>query len=313
MNWLNYHHFYYFWTAAKEGSIGKASKALNLSQPAVSSQIKSLESSLEESLFHRGKGGLRLTEAGRVAFEYADEIFRLGKEFRENLKGVGTDRPARLRVGISDVLPKLISHRLLAPALEMETPVQLICEEDKTEALLADLSIHRLDLVIADGPIGGAARINAFNHFLGSCGVTFFGTKKLVRLYCKGFPGSISGAPLLVPTEGTLLRRSIDRWLSSNGYAPRIRAEFHDSALLKVFGRDGAGIFVGPTIIENEICREFHVEVIGRTDQILEAFYAITVERKVRHPVALAITQTAREKLFGGQGDQAAAGQAASA
>jgi LysR family transcriptional regulator, transcriptional activator of nhaA len=299
LNWLNYHHFYYFWIAAKEGSIGKASKVLHLSQPAVSAQIKSLESSLEESLFHRGKGGLQLTDAGRMAFEYADEIFRLGKEFRENLKGIGSEGPARLRVGISDALPKLISHRLLAPALEMDTPVQLICEENKTEALLADLSIHQLDLVIADTPIGGAARVNAFNHFLGSCGVTFFGTRNLARRYRKGFPESISGAPLLVPSKGVLLRRSIDRWLASNGYVPRIRAEFHDSALLKVFGRDGAGIFVGPTIIENEICREFHVEVIGRTDQILEAFYAITVERRVRHPVALAITRTAREKLFG--------------
>ena len=299
LNWLNYHHFYYFWIAAKEGSIGKASKVLHLSQPAVSAQIKSLESSLEESLFHRSKGGLELTDAGRMAFVYADEIFRLGKEFRENLKGIGSEGPARLRVGVSDALPKLISHRLLAPALEMDTPVQLICEENKTEALLADLSIHQLDLVIADAPIGGAARINAFNHFLGSCGVTFFGTRSLARRYRKGFPESISGAPLLVPSEGVLLRRSIDRWLASNGYVPRIRAEFHDSALLKVFGRDGAGIFVGPTIIENEICREFHVEVIGRTDQILEAFYAITVERRVRHPVALAITRTAREKLFG--------------
>ncbi|MDA1184307.1 MAG: LysR family transcriptional regulator [Acidobacteria bacterium] len=300
LNWLNYHHFYYFWTAAKEGSIGKASKALHLSQPAVSAQIKSLESSLEEALFHRDKGGLRLTDAGRMAFEYADEIFRLGKEFRENLKGVRSEGPTRLRVGISDALPKLISHRLLAPALEMETPVQLICQENRTEALLADLSIHQLDLVIADTPIGGAARINAFNHFLGSCGVTFFGTRNLARLYREDFPASISGAPLLVPSEGVLLRRSIDRWLSANRYVPRIRAEFHDSALLKVFGRDGAGLFVGPTIIENEICREFHVEVIGRTDQILEAFYAITVERRVRHPVALAITRTAREKLFGG-------------
>lgn len=300
LNWLNYQHFYYFWTAAKEGSIGKASRALHLSQPAVSAQIKSLEASLGELLFRREKDGLRLTDAGRMAFEYADEIFRLGKEFRENLKGIDSAGPTRLRVGISDALPKLISHRLLAPALEMDTPVQLICEEDKTEALLAELSIHQLDLVIADTPIVGAARVNAFNHFLGSCGVTFFGTRNLARRYREGFPASISGAPLLVPAEGVLLRRSIDRWLSSNGYVPRIRAEFHDSALLKVFGRDGAGIFVGPTIIENEICREFHVEAIGRTDQILEAFYAITIERRVRHPVALAITRTAREKLFGG-------------
>lgn len=299
MNWLNYHHLYYFWTAAKEGSIGKASQALNLSQPTVSTQIKALEASLEEPLFVRGRGGLSLTDSGRMAFDYAEEIFNLGKEFQENLKGIGSDRPARLRVGISDVLPKLVSHRLLAPALEMEKPVRLICEEAKTEELLAELSIHRLDLVIADAPIGGAVSINAFNHFLGSSGVTFFGTQDLADRYRKNFPDSISGAPLLVPSEGTLLRRSIDRWLSSRGYVPRIRAEFHDSALLKVFGREGAGLFLGPTIIETEICREYNVEVVGRTDEILESFYAITVERKVRHPVALAITRTAREKLFG--------------
>ncbi len=299
MEWLNYHHLYYFWVAAKEGSIGKASQALNLSQPTVSTQIKALEANLEEHLFTRGPEGLTLTDSGSLAFDYADEIFTLGKEFRESLKGIGTDRPARLRVGISDVLPKLVSHRLLAPALNMDKPVRLICEEGKTEELLTELSIHRLDLVIVDAPIGGAARIKAFNHFLGSSGVTFFGERTLADRYRKGFPDSLSGAPLLVPSEGTLLRRSIDRWMSSKGYIPQIRAEFHDSALLKVFGSDGAGLFVGATIIEDEICEEYHVEVVGRTDEILESFYAITVERKVSHPVALAITQTAREKLFG--------------
>lgn len=303
MDWLNYHHLYYFWVAAKEGSIGKAGRALNLSQPAVSTQIKSLESNLDELLFVRGRGGLVLTDSGHMAFDYADEIFTLGKEFRENLKGIGSDRVARLRVGISDVLPKLVSHRLLAPALEMEKPVRLICEEGKTEELLANLSIHRLDLVIADAPIGGAVRIKAFNHFLGSSGVTFFGERSLADRYRDNFPDSISGAPLLVPSEGTLLRRSIDRWMSSKGYVPQIRAEFHDSALLKVFGRDGAGLFVGPTIIEDEICQEYNVEIVGRTNEILESFYAITVERKVRHPIALAITQTAREKLFGNPAD----------
>ena len=275
---------------------------LNLSQPTVSTQIKTLEASLDEPLFVRGRGGLTLTDSGRLAFDYADEIFTLGKELRESLKGIGTDRPARLRVGISDVLPKLVSHRLLAPALKMEKPVRLICEEGKTEELLTDLSIHRLDLVIADAPIGGAVNIKAFNHFLGSSGVTFFGESSMAAQYKKNFPDSLSGAPLLVPSEGTLLRRSIDRWMSTKGYIPQIRAEFHDSALLKEFGSDGAGLFVGPTIIEAEICREYNVKVVGRTDEILESFYAITVERKLRHPVALAITQTAREKLFGIQG-----------
>lgn len=302
MDWLNYHHLYYFWVAAKEGSIGKASQMLNLSQPTVSTQIKALEANLEEPLFVRGRGGLTLTDSGRLAFDYADEIFTLGKELRESLKGIGSDRPARLRVGISDVLPKLVSHRLLAPALKLDKPVRLICEEGRTEELLTDLSIHRLDLVIADAPIGGAVRIKAFNHFLGSSGVTFFGTKDLACRYREGFPDSISDAPLLVPSEGTLLRRSIDRWMSSKGYIPLIRAEFHDSALLKEFGSDGAGLFVGPTIIEDEICREYNVEKVGRTDEILESFYAITVERKLHHPIALAITRTAREKLFGGEG-----------
>jgi len=271
MDWLNYHHLYYFWVAAKEGSIGKASQMLNLSQPTVSTQIKALESSLDETLFIRGRGGLLLTEPGRLAFDYADEIFTLGKELQENLKGIGFDRPARLRVGISDVLPKLVSHRLLSPALEMEKPVRLICEEGKTEELLTELSIHRLDLVIADAPIGGAVSIKAFNHFLGSSGVTFFGERKMAASYRKGFPASLSGAPLLVPSEGTLLRRSIDRWMSSKGYIPQIRAEFHDSALLKEFGSNGAGLFLGPTIIEADICREYDVEVVGRTDEILES------------------------------------------
>lgn len=301
MDWLNYHHLRYFWTAAKEGGIGKAGLALNLTQPTISKQIKLLEDQLGEPLFDRKSSGLELTEAGQVAFEYAEEIFSLGQEFMESMKGVTSQRPKKLRVGASDVLPKLISHRILAPVLSDDSNTHLICEEDTTERLLANLSIQRLDLVLTDAPIAGSVKVKAFNHFLGECGVTFFAKSALVKNLTGKFPANLDGARMLAPTDNTLIRRSLERWFAAQAIRPRIVAEFHDSALMKVFGRDGEGIFTGPSVIANEICREFGVEAIGTTDAVKESFYAISIERKVKHPAVMKITENARNNLFGKQ------------
>lgn len=298
MNWLNYHHLYYFWIAIREGSISRASIVLNLTQPTISKQIKQLEEHLGESLFQRGAGHLELTQSGQLAYDYADEIFSLGNEFLESMKGVSTDRPKRLRVGASEVLPKLVLHRILAPVLEEDSNTHLICEEDMTDRLLAELSIRRLDLVLTDAPIAASVRVKAFNHLLGECGVTFFAKPTLARKLKGTFPKNLEGARFLAPTDNTIIRRSLERWFAAKQIRPRIVAEFHDSALMKVFGREGAGIFAGPSVIAQEICREYGVRALGTTRAVRESFYAITVERKVKHPTVVKITENARQNLF---------------
>jgi LysR family transcriptional regulator, transcriptional activator of nhaA len=303
MNWLNYHHLQYFWVVVREGGVSKASAALNLTQPTISKQIRLLEDQLGEPLFERKAGRMEVTAAGQLAFDYADEIFSLGAEFLESMQGVGSIRPRRLRVGASDVLPKLVSHRILAPVLEDSSNTHLVVEEGLTEQLLAELSIQRLDLVLADAPIAGSVKVKAFNHFLGECGVTFFAKPSLARTLKGRFPKNMDGAPFLASTDDTLIRRSLERWFGVKHIRPRVHAEFHDSALMKVFGREGAGVFHGPSVIADEICREYGVKALGSTTSVREAFYAITIERKVKHPAVVRITENARSNLFGvGQG-----------
>lgn len=298
MEWLNYHHLLYFWMVAREGSIARAGKELRLAQPTISGQIRTLEEALGEKLFSRVGRSLVLTEVGHVVYRYADDIFSLGRELMDTLKGRPSGRPLKLHVGIADVLPKLITHRLLMPALTLDEPVQIVCKEDKTDRLLAELAVHGLDLVLSDVPIAGVARVKAFNHLLGECGVSFFGTAALAEGYMAGFPASCDGAPFLLPTDNTWLRRSLEQWFESVGVRPRVIAEFEDSALLKVFGQQGVGIFAAPSAIANEICAQYAVEVLGQTDEIKERFYAITVERRIKNPAVVAISTSARSELF---------------
>lgn len=298
MDWLNYHHLLYFWSVVKEGGVAQAAKALRLSPPTISGQVRVLEEALELKLFDRAGRKLQLTEAGRMVFRYADEIFNLGGELLDTIKGQPTGRPLRLRVGISDVLPKLLCHDLLEPALRLPEPVQVVCHGDKTERLLAQLAIQGLDLVLSDVPVGGNIKLRAFNHLLGECGLTFFATPDLARQYRRGFPQSLEGAPLLVPTEDNLVRRSLDHWFESIGIRPHFVAEFDDSGLLKSFGQGGEGIFGAPSVVEAGIRRQYGVHIVGRTEEVIERFYAITVERRIKHPAAVAISESARQKLF---------------
>jgi len=288
----------YFWTVARLGSISKASKELRLAQPTISGQVRQLEGALNVKLFDRVGRGLKLTENGQIVFQYSDEIFGLGRELMDTIKGRPVGHPMRLKVGISDVVPKLISHRLISPALHMDQPVQVVCHENKTDRLLAELSIQRLDLVLSDTPIANQARVKAFNHVLGETGLTFFAVPSIARKYRNGFPASLEGAPILLPSDGTVTRRGIDQWLEELGVRPRIVAEFDDSALLKAFGEAGEGIFPGPTAIEKTIGRHYGVHIVGRTEQVIERFYAITVERRIKHPAVVEISRNARERLF---------------
>lgn len=298
MEWLNYHHLLYFWTVAREGGVAPAAKVLRLAQPTISGQIKSLEQSLELELFERSGRRLKLTDDGHVVFRYADEIFGLGRELLDTVRTRPTGRPLKLHVGISDVLPKIVVHDLLAPALELDEPVQIICHGDKTERLLATLAIRGLDLVLSDTPVSGDVKVKAYNHLLGESSLTFFAIPELARKYRNGFPGSLEGAPVLLPTSDTLIRRSLDLWLETINVRPRLVAEFDDSGLLKSFGQGGAGIFVAPTVVADEVKRQHGVWIVGTTDEVVERFYAITVERRIKHRAAVAISQSARQNLF---------------
>lgn len=295
---LNYKHLQYFWAVAREGSIARACEILHVTQPAISTQIRKLEHSLGEKLFRKSGRNLALTDAGQVVFRYADEIFSLGQELTESLGGHRSGRPLRFVVGVSDALPKLVAYRLIAPALGMEEPVRLVLREDRVDELFGDLALHRLDLVLADSPLPPTARVRAYNHPLGECGVTVFGTPPLAREHREGFPHSLDGAPFLVPTENTTLRRSLDRWFEQQGIRPELVAEIEDSAVLKVFGQAGAGLFAAPSVIEDEVVRQYRVEIVGRAEAVRERFYAISVERRLKHPAVVAISEAARNHLF---------------
>ena len=298
MEWLNYHHLLYFWTVAKEGSIARACEKLHLAQPTISGQLRLLEENLGEKLFAKAGRGLALTETGQVVYRYAEEIFGLGQELQSALKGKPKGRPVRLHVGISDWLPKLVAYRLLQPALALPEPVHLVCQEAAPDRLLAALSEHQLDVVLSDAPVTSLARVKAFNHLLGACGVTLFGAPVLAGRYRNEFPASLDGAPMLLPIEGCALRRSLDQWFDSLGIRPRLVAEFQDSALMKTFGQAGVGIFAAPSVIEKEVEDHYQAAVVGRPDTVVERFYAISVERRIRHAAVLAISEAARGSLF---------------
>ena len=298
MDWLNYHHLLYFWTVAREGTIVRASEKLQVGQPALSTQLRNLEKSLGLKLFQKVGRQLELTESGRTVYRYADEIFSLGREMLDTVKGRPTGKPVRFIVGIVDVVPKLIAKRLLEPALQLPDPLRLICHEDTLERLLAELALQNVDIVLSDTPITGAMKVRAFNHLLGESTVAIFGTKGLCRRFREGFPRSLNGAPFLLPHRFSALRRSLESWLDANDLHPLIRAEFDDSALLEVFGQAGEGLFAAPFVMKNEICRQHEVEVVGEIPTIHQQFYAISAERRLKHPAVLAISNTARKDLF---------------
>jgi LysR family transcriptional activator of nhaA len=297
-NWLNYHHLLYFWTVAREGSITRASEELAISQPTISSQIKELETALGTRLFERAGRNLVLTDVGRVVFGYADEIFSLGRELLNTVQDQSSGRSLRLAIGITDAIPKTMARRLLQPALELSTSVRLICREDKVDRLLMDLGARRLDVVLSDSPIGTGVHLRGYNHLLGECGVSFFAAPKLAKKLQKGFPKSLNGAPILLPTENTALRRSTSLWLDSRRIYPNVCGEFEDGAMMYAFGQIGLGAFPAPAVMRREICSLYKVRCIGSTESVRERYYAISTEQKVKHPGVAAVCETARRELF---------------
>jgi LysR family transcriptional regulator, transcriptional activator of nhaA len=295
MNWLNYHHLLYFYSVAKEGSVTAAALKLHLSQPTLSGQVRQLEEALGEKLFERRGRNLVLSEAGQVVYRYADEIFSLGKELTEAVKGRHNQRSPRFVVGAADVLPKLVVYRLLEPAMKLDGGIRLTVREESMERLLAALSAHELDLVLSDSPLPPTAGVKAWSHLLTESTVSFFAVPALAAKLRPGFPATLERQPMLMPGETAALRRPLERWLEQANLRPEISAEIEDSALLKSFGGAGAGVFAAPTVMEAEVCRQYQVEVVGRAEELKERYYAISVERRIRHPAVVAISAAARE------------------
>jgi LysR family transcriptional regulator, transcriptional activator of nhaA len=298
MRRLNYHHLLYFWTVVREGTIAKACAQLHLTQPTISGQLRSLERAIGAKLFARMGRNLVPTETGRTVYRYADEIFSLGQELEHTLDGHPPNRPLKFLVGVADTLPKEIAYRILEPALTLPEPLQVVCDHGQPEYLLARLAVNALDVVLADAPVPPSSKVRAFNHLLGESGLSFMGTPKLASSYRRRFPASLNGAPFLLPGEGSVLRRSLEQWFDAEGIRPLVRGEFVDPGLLKVFGQNGIGIFAVRSAVERETRRQYGVQLIGRVESIRERFYAISVERRLKHPAVVAITTAARNELF---------------
>ncbi len=299
MGHLNYNHLHYFWVVATEGSIARASEKLFLTPQTISGQLRTLEEALGAKLFKRSGRNLALTETGQVVLSYADDMFRLGSELRDVVRGRLPGSALTFNVGVANVVPKLIAYRVLEPALRLEQPVRMICHEAPLESLLADLAMHKLDLVLSDSPVSPTVNVRLFNHLLGECGVSFFAVRREAKRYARTFPQSLSSAPLLLPASGTALRRALEQWFEREGLEPKIIGEFEDSALMKAFGHAGAGLFMGPSAIEAELCEQNQVQSVGRTDTVVERFYVISAERRLKHPAVLAVADSARARLFG--------------
>lgn len=293
MEWLNYHHLRYFWIVAKEGSLAGAAARLNVSAPSISEQIRELEEALGQKLFARKGRRNVLTEAGQVAVRYAEEIFGLGGELMSTFRQRPTTRALRLHVGVTDSFPKLVTHRVLKPAFGLAEPIHVICREGKMEDLLAQLSAHRLDLVLSDEPASNSANFKTFNHLLGETGSTFCAAPALARRLKPKFPKSLDGAPALLPAENTSLRRALEHWFRERAVRPLVIAEFDDLALMKVMAAEGRGFLALPTVIVAEAVERYGFEVIGQSRQCKLQLHAITAERKISHPAVLEIIRQA--------------------
>jgi LysR family transcriptional activator of nhaA len=295
---LNLKHLRYFWAVASQGSIARAAESLFLTPQTISGQLRELEQQVGAQLFSRMGRKLVLTETGRMVFSYADEMFRLGLELQDVLDGRTPGAALSLKVGVAMVVPKLLAYRVLEPVLKLKEPVRLICHEAPLDDLLADLSVHKLDAVLADSPLNPTLNIRAYNHSLGESGISFFAVPERAQLLQPEFPASLDRAPMLMPSGGSNLRRNLESWFAREGIKPMVVAEFEDQALMKAFGERGIGVFTSPSAVEPDVLEKYGVEVIGRTEEITERFYLISAERRIKHPAVSAITEVARSELF---------------
>ena len=296
---MNFKHLHYFWVTARAGGIMRAGEQLHTTPQTLSGQIKLLEDWFGRKLFRKSGRQLALTDDGRLALGYADQIFTLGAELESAVRQARSgQRVLEFRVGVADSVAKSVAYRLLEPALSLAEPVKLLCSEGKFPDLLAQLALHRLDLVIADEPMSRRLSVKAFNHPLGSTSMSFFCAPALKAQLQGVFPQCLNEQPLLIPGTSASVRPQLDGWLARHQLQPRILGEFDDGALMTAFGREGRGVFMAPTVLEAETVAQFGVELVGRSDELVEEFYAVSVERRITHPCVLAITDAARGQLF---------------
>lgn len=299
MEFLNFHHLRYFWVAAKEGGLTRAAAKLHVSQPSICTQIQALEGALGEKLLRRSGRGLVLTEAGRRVFSFAEEIFSLGDDLMSTMKQRPTLRPLRVNIGIANSLPKLLAAELIKPVFRLPQAVEVSCCEWPVQELLTHLAAHRLDIVLAEQPASAVSHLKAFNQLLGDSAISFCAEPKLAARLKRHFPGSLHGAPVLLPTPEAPMRRSLEKWFHDAGIRPRLVAEFDDPALMKVMAGQGLGFFPVPGAVVRETVAQHGVRLIGSAEACRQAYYAITGERRFAHPAVLAITRQAQVSLFG--------------
>lgn len=295
---LNFKHLRYFWMVAKTGSIARAAEQLHLTPQSISGQLGEFDDALGVKLFRRAGRNLELTDAGRRILSYAEEIFAIGDELLEVLRDQKAVKSLPFRVGIADSVSKSVAYRLVEPALHLEEPVRLICREGRLTPLLAELAVHRLDMIIADRPMPANLNVRGYSHLLGESGVTVFGTPALAREHSGDFPALLDKAPLLLPGEDVAIRPRLIHWLEAKHLRPQIVGEFDDSALMKAFGQAGAGLFTAPTAIVDHVCEQYKVVELGRIESVIEQVYAITTERRITHPAIVAIRKAARQDVF---------------
>jgi LysR family transcriptional regulator, transcriptional activator of nhaA len=294
---MNFRHLYYFWVVAKEGGVTRAATRLGLAIQTISTQLAQLDQAIGKSLFRQQGRKLVLTEAGRLALGYADQIFLLGEQMQEALAEADSAR-TRLTVGISDSLPKLTAFRLLESTMHLPNPVRLVCYEDQFDALLADLALHKLDVVLTDRAVRSGTTLRVFSHMVFESGTIVVGARALASLYADGFPGSLAGAPFLLPTRNNALRGRIDEWFDQHQVRPDVVAEFEDNALLNTFGRRGAGLFFAPAALQGDLEEQFGAVLVGQVPQVREQVFAISNERKIKHPAVEAILASVHEGVF---------------
>jgi len=298
---LNFKHLHYFWVTARAGGVVKAGVQLHTTPQTLSAQIKLLEDQLGRHLFRKVGRKLELTDDGRVALRFADEIFHLGEELQSTLKQPANagQQLLEFRVGVADSVAKSVAYHLLEPALQLAEPVRMLCSEGKLDDLLGALALHRLDLVIADERLPQRLAVKAYNHALGSSTMSFFAAPELRARLQGSFPACLNGAPMLIPAASSSVRQAFEAWLTRHDITPQVVGEFDDGALMGAFGREGRGVFVSPRVLQEETAAQYGVEVIGHSDELVEQFFAISVERRITHPCVVAITQAARSALFG--------------
>jgi LysR family transcriptional regulator, transcriptional activator of nhaA len=299
MEWLNFHHLRYFWTVAREGSLARAAERLHVSPPSISEQISELEEALGEKLFRREGRQNKLTDAGQLVFGYAEEIFALGRELMNAVKQRPGTETLRLYVGVADSFPKLVTSEILKPVFAMKRAVQVTCREGKMPDLLAQLAVHRLDIVLADEPASSSTNVRTYNHPLGEAATVFCAPGKLAAQIKPGFPKSLDGAPALLPAENTPLRRAVENWFREVGVHPKVAAEFEDLALMTVMAAERSGFIALPAPAMDDAVRRYGFEVLGTAESCRTRFFAITAERRILHPAVTVLTEAARAQLGG--------------